>query len=88
MYVNAKMIPIETIPGIGRVVEGVNSSIIYLIYCKNLCKCHNVPLPSTTIKEKILKNKANKQKLCLISVILLCKTTTPYFFCFVDLLQT
>jgi hypothetical protein len=24
-------------------VEGVNSSMIYLIYCKNFCKCHNVP---------------------------------------------
>jgi hypothetical protein len=29
----------------------VNSSMIYLIYCKNFCKCHNVPLPSTTIKK-------------------------------------
>jgi predicted ATP-dependent endonuclease of OLD family len=34
-------------------VEGVNSSVIYLIYCNNFCKCHNVPLPSTTIKNKI-----------------------------------
>jgi hypothetical protein len=24
-------------------VEGVNSILIYLIYCKNFCKCHNVP---------------------------------------------
>jgi hypothetical protein len=24
-------------------VEGVNSSMIYLIYCKNFCKCHHVP---------------------------------------------
>jgi hypothetical protein len=23
-----------------------------LIHCKNLCKCHNVPPPITTIKEK------------------------------------
>jgi hypothetical protein len=22
-----------------------------LIYCKNFCKCHNVPPPSTTIKK-------------------------------------
>jgi hypothetical protein len=27
---------------------GVNSSMIYLIYCKNLCKCHNASLPNTT----------------------------------------
>jgi hypothetical protein len=29
---------------------GVNSNMIYLIYCKNFCKCLNVPPPSTTIK--------------------------------------
>jgi hypothetical protein len=38
---------------IKRMVEGVNSSMIYLIHCKNFCKCHNVPQPSTTIKEKM-----------------------------------
>jgi hypothetical protein len=41
MHVNRKMRPVETIPGMrGRVikekVEGVNSSMIYLIYCKEL----------------------------------------------------
>jgi hypothetical protein len=25
--------------------------MIYLIYCKNFCKYHNVPPPSTTIKK-------------------------------------
>jgi hypothetical protein len=51
MYVNAKMIPVETIPGIrgwgirerGR---GNEFNMIYLIHCKNLCKCHNVPHPA------------------------------------------
>jgi hypothetical protein len=38
----------------------VNSSMMYLIYCKNLCKCHDVPPPSTTIK--LLKN-TNKMHL-------------------------
>jgi hypothetical protein len=52
LYVDAKRIPVETIPGIWGGVEGVNSSMIYLIQCKNLCKCHNVPPPSTTIKKK------------------------------------
>jgi hypothetical protein len=38
----------ETIPGMGmeRIKEndgGVNSTMMYLIYCKNICKCHNVP---------------------------------------------
>jgi hypothetical protein len=33
-------------------VKGVNSSMIYLILCKNFCKCHKVPLPSTTNKNK------------------------------------
>jgi hypothetical protein len=42
MYVNGKMRPVETIPGMGRreIKEndaGVNSSVIYSIYCKNFC---------------------------------------------------
>jgi hypothetical protein len=57
MYVNAKMILVETVPGIRerrwrRVVEGVYSSTMYLTHCKNLCKCHSVPPPSTIIKKK------------------------------------
>jgi hypothetical protein len=44
-YVNGKMIPVQTIAGVGgerkrRMVEKVNST---LICCKNLYKCHNVP---------------------------------------------
>jgi hypothetical protein len=47
-YVNEKMIPVETIPemrgvGIKESVKGMNSSLICLIYCKNFCKCNNVP---------------------------------------------
>jgi hypothetical protein len=34
-----------------RMVERVNSNMIYLIHCKNFCKCDNVPSPSTTIKK-------------------------------------
>jgi hypothetical protein len=33
-------------------VEGMNSSEIH---CKNFCKCHNVPPPSTTIKNSIMR---------------------------------
>jgi hypothetical protein len=55
MYVNEKMISVETIPEVGRGNKRekwvrVNSSMICLIYCKNFCKCHNVPPPSTIIK--------------------------------------
>jgi hypothetical protein len=32
-----------------RAVEGVNANMIYLIHGKNLCKCYNVPPPSTTV---------------------------------------
>jgi hypothetical protein len=44
----------ETVPrtmGVGMKESsgGVNPSMIYLIYCKNLCKCYNVPLPSKII---------------------------------------
>jgi hypothetical protein len=56
MHVNGKMIAVETVPemGEGGMMKnggGMNSSMIYLIYCKNFCKCHNVPLPTTTIKK-------------------------------------
>jgi hypothetical protein len=47
MYVNGKMRPVETTPGMGggEIKEndgGVNQTVICLIYCKNFCKCHNV----------------------------------------------
>jgi hypothetical protein len=55
MYVNGKMRPAETIPGLGegeesRMVEEGNSSMMYLIYCKNICKNHNIPPPSTILQ--------------------------------------
>jgi hypothetical protein len=37
-------------------IEGVNSCMIYLIYCKNFCKCHSVRTPSTTIKYFLKKS--------------------------------
>jgi hypothetical protein len=45
VYVKEKRRPVETIPGMERVgikemMEGVMSTTIY---CKNFCKCHNVP---------------------------------------------
>jgi hypothetical protein len=48
VYENEKMRPVETVPGMGEggikendgIKEGVNST---KIYCKNFCKCHNVP---------------------------------------------
>jgi hypothetical protein len=48
MYVNRKVRHVETTPGIGggrirRMMEGVNSTMIYLIYCNNFYKCHIVP---------------------------------------------
>jgi hypothetical protein len=62
MYESRKMRHVETIPGRGegryrRIMEGVNST---KIYCKNFCKCHNVPLHYTNnrvikMKDKIIK---------------------------------
>jgi hypothetical protein len=44
--------------GIKENGKGENSSIIYFIYYKNICKCHNVPPPpSTTIKKRGKKVK-------------------------------
>jgi hypothetical protein len=37
------------IKGNGR---GVNTSVIYLIYCKKFCKWHNVPPPQQLKKTK------------------------------------
>jgi hypothetical protein len=56
---------IETIPGTVRegIREngaGVNSSMIYLIHCKNFYKCHKILPPSTIIKN-FQKSVANKQ---------------------------
>jgi hypothetical protein len=44
--------PVETISQMGgggekRMAERVNSSMIYLIYYKNVFKCHNITPPST-----------------------------------------
>jgi hypothetical protein len=54
------MIPVETIPGLGEggIKEndgGVNANMIYLVYYKNFCKCHNVP-PAQQKNEKKEKN--------------------------------
>jgi acyl CoA:acetate/3-ketoacid CoA transferase beta subunit len=62
MYINAKMIPVKTVPGMGEkgMKEsngGVNSTMIYLEHCKNLCKYSNVSPPSTTTIKKKNKNK-------------------------------
>jgi hypothetical protein len=70
MNVNGKKILAEAIPEIGgkgrerRMVEEVNSRMIYLLYCKNLCKCLNVSLPSTT--KKLKESKMKQMKLNLI----------------------
>jgi hypothetical protein len=33
-------------------VEGANSSMVYLIYCKNFCKCHHVS-PAKQLKKRL-----------------------------------
>jgi hypothetical protein len=55
MYINGKMTSVETIPGMGEegIMEGVNSTMIYLLYCKNFCKCHNV-FPVQQLKKKLI----------------------------------
>jgi hypothetical protein len=35
----------------GRMVEGMNSSLICCTHCENFCKCHNIPPSSTTWKK-------------------------------------
>jgi hypothetical protein len=53
MYINAKKIPVETSRNWGRRDEGEKwseSKYNILIHGKNLCKCHNVPLPRMVIE--------------------------------------
>jgi hypothetical protein len=40
-----EMSPVETIPGreVGGIKENDRGSEFNNIYCKNFCKCHNVP---------------------------------------------
>jgi hypothetical protein len=64
MYANAKIIPVETDSGdrgggMEENSEEENSNMICCKYhmicmkgCKNLCKCYNVPKPSTIEKKK------------------------------------
>jgi hypothetical protein len=42
--------------GMKENVGGMNSSMIYLMYCKKFCKCHLIPPLSTTIKKKKERN--------------------------------
>jgi hypothetical protein len=53
------MIPVETVPGIWGGVDKDSIGGSEFMQCKNLCKCHYVCLPSTTIKRK---NKGKKIK--------------------------
>jgi hypothetical protein len=36
--------------------------MIYLLHCKDFCKCHNVPPPSTTIKKEEKRKNPKKKK--------------------------
>jgi hypothetical protein len=45
-------------------IEGVNSIMMYLIYCKNFCKCHNVSL-AQQFKKIFLKKKKPRRKRCV-----------------------
>jgi hypothetical protein len=41
----------------------VNSSMIYLIYCRNFCKCHSIPHPIQHNNEKFRKIKDMLKKM-------------------------
>jgi hypothetical protein len=66
---NAKMILVASIPGIGgggvkKNSERVNMSMIYLIHCKNLCKCHSVPPGSIAKGKKEERAKGGSSRDC------------------------
>jgi hypothetical protein len=57
MYVNGKWDLLKLFQEWGEGIKendgGVNSSMIYLTYCKNFCKCHNIPQHNN--KNKLIK---------------------------------
>jgi hypothetical protein len=84
MYVNVKMIPVETVPvirggGMKRAVERMNSSMIYLTHFKNLCKCYNEPQFSTTLNLCHEAPSENKKK----TVVAILTSSTVDFFLFI-----
>jgi hypothetical protein len=44
--------------------------MIYLIHCKNLCKCHNVSPPITIIKGEKIEEGTLFNLLCEVSIAL------------------
>jgi hypothetical protein len=58
MYENGKMRPVETIPGMqGGGYKGEDGDGEFsMTYCKNICKCHSVPPPSTIKKERMTES--------------------------------
>jgi hypothetical protein len=57
MYENGKMRPVETIPEMGKMWikendGGVNSTMIYLIQCKNFYKCQCTPTQHNKLKKE------------------------------------
>jgi hypothetical protein len=65
MNVNGKMRPVETIPGMRGEVkwkDGGSKFKTRILYCKNFCKCHNVPLRQHNNQKK---KKLNRYKLAV-----------------------
>jgi hypothetical protein len=44
VYINGKMIPVETIPGMRGIKENDGGMNLSMIYCNNFCKCHKISL--------------------------------------------
>jgi hypothetical protein len=51
-----------------RMVGGVHSIMIYLLYCKKFYKGHNIPPPTTTIQKSKNDFVFNPRFLCIVSV--------------------
>jgi hypothetical protein len=81
------MIPVETVPvirggGMKRAVERMNSSVIYLIHFKNLCKCYNEPQFSRTLNLCHAAPNENKKKTV---VAILTSSTIDFFYSFIHM---
>jgi hypothetical protein len=71
MYLNGKMKPFETIPGMGGKGIKENDGGVYstMIHCKNFSKCHIVPPSTTIIKRPLYEDNINIY-LCILLMLL------------------
>jgi hypothetical protein len=53
MYINRRVIPVETLPEMGMgEIENCGQDKFNMIYSKNFCRYHNIPPHTITMKKE------------------------------------